>query len=220
MIIEEIAERIKNIERSKGKRPSKKKLLESASSILTLSEIVVDLAETKVKEGDLGTIHLIGIDHVVQHLKTNPVTKKFKSYLTDQVSNLKITLLAEEWNEDYCHRNEVKKSTVKEVADEIGLEHRYCEMRNADREARDLYSDTEVKARFKREGNTDKDELSKTIEDIHRKREQHWYSQIKDVVRSRDIIFVCGGQHLESFESLLKQNGINVRIFRTKFDRL
>jgi hypothetical protein len=104
---------------------------------------------------------------------------------------LNVTLIAEEFNEDVIKRNHATSVTAKEVAKQLGIDHRF--------------SDPTVQQR--------KDlGIGKDLD----RREEFWIRSLKDDL-NRDIIFICGADHLDTFHKKLTANGLEVEILPEQF---
>jgi len=168
-------------------------------------------------------IYLVGIsDHNVQHNGNGCadlfVRNKFSMFLKEKIKEYDISLVAEEFNEDALY--EVSKgniSTVKNVAEELKseglkIEHRFCELSKNERKARNILSPSEIyseKLNIHRysgpKPKLDKDQqkiFDGEMEKSFLARETVWSEKISDYI-DRNVIFVCGVDHVRSFELLL-----------------
>ncbi len=136
-------------------------------------------------------IFLIGVDHQIQHnvWDGNKAGREdLINYLINQSKLLKITLIAEEFSEQALGSG--TQITAQEAAKILGIEHRLC--------------DPDLKERITLNIKTSAD------------RENIWLERIKDKLGS-EMIFICGSDHVLSFESLLKKNKIGVKILKETF---
>lgn len=139
-------------------------------------------------------IYLISVNHHVQYLnaysskKKHELVKIFINHLREAIRTVHAVLIAEEFNEEAIHRNNASSSTAQNVAQELGIEHRFCDPDSAERTKHGI-----------------KDKMDP-------RREQLWLECIRrDHVSP--IIFICGISHLERFRNLLQQNGFDVTVY-------
>lgn len=139
---------------------------------------------------------LIGINHEVQY--TNEYTdvslnQAFAKYLGEQSERFNVTLIAEEFNLEAGSLSRATAYTAKDVADKLGIGHRFCDPNSSERKALGIPREKE-----------DRDKN-------FRMREQFWFDKIKDNLHE-SIIFICGVDHVERFASLMFTKGHEVKI--------
>lgn len=139
-------------------------------------------------------IYLLGIDHQVQHHKQTQVSMVFAFYLSKKIKELNIKLVGEEWFQDLLKENGVKTTVTQDVATKHKIDHRFCDPNRDER--RDIKW------------------FSKKDDD---KREKFWLEKIKDKT-DKNIIFVCGADHLISFSTLLSNYGVDCEVLPKRFD--
>jgi len=149
-------------------------------------------------------IYLVGTDHELQHTGIPKRAEKetvilardrFGSFLKKSISELKITLIAEEFSNEVLTFLKAE-STLRPVAEEIGIEHRFCDPNIVDRDRIGLpppFTQTSDEEQKRKD-----DEL----------RENHWIDAIEDRLDS-SIIFICGADHIVGFTDLLNSKGID-----------
>jgi hypothetical protein len=118
-------------------------------------------------------------------------TQAFTEFLVTKSKDLNISLIAEELNEDVVKRNHISSVTAVEVAKQLGIDHRF--------------SDPTAQQRKELE-------IGKNID----RREDFWLSSLKDDF-NREIIFICGASHLETFQKRLAAKGLQVAILPEQF---
>jgi hypothetical protein len=143
-------------------------------------------------------VYLVGVDHQVQHngppmsQARKDATLDFSTFLKAKAKELNISMLAEEFNEDALKGSQASTATVNEVAKELGLKHLFCDPTYIQRKELGIYKD-------------------------NHKRECFWLSCLEDHLVCEKIIFVCGRDHLESFEAKLVEKGFRAEILPEKF---
>jgi hypothetical protein len=152
--------------------------------------------ESLVIAGD-AMIYLVGVDHQIQYRGSNmtpereEATRAFKEFIVAKSKQLNVSLIAEEFNEDVVKRNHASSVTLMEVASQLGIDHRF--------------SDPTVQQR--------KDlGIGKDLD----RREEFWITSLKDAL-NRDIIFVCGAAHLNTFRKKLTAKGLEAEILPEQF---
>lgn len=173
------------------------------------------------------TVYIIGIDHLVQYNGplAGEIIDEFSEFLAAKISELEISLVAEEFNEEYLHDVfGASEDTAKAAAERTGIEHMYCDPDEGEREMLGIPYYADVRDVVKeRRGISDRiifdNDLRRSIEretseEVKRHwkvRENFWYERIKDRV-PENILFLCGHEHVAGFSSMLKEKGIDVSV--------
>jgi hypothetical protein len=110
----------------------------------------------------------------------------FKKHVSEVIEPLSISILAEEFSDEAKRIWKVSESTLEQLAKAKGIEHRFCDPTSAQ----------------KRENGIEESDSDK--------REQFWLSCIQDC-KSRNVLFVCGGDHVETFGEKLMVAGFDVK---------
>ena len=137
-------------------------------------------------------VYLIGGRHDIQ-FDPGPHPSKivrdkrasFKAHVLKVIETLGISILAEEFSDEAKELWGVSESTLEQLANAKGIEHRFCDPTPVQREENGIEQ-------------SDSD-----------KREQFWLSRIQDC-KSRNILFVCGSDHVEAFGKKLIAAGFDV----------
>jgi hypothetical protein len=152
-------------------------------------------------------IYLIGTNHRFQYTENpsggNPravevARDEFRAYLREQIQKLRPNFIAEEFSEEVL-KHLGAQSNVKAVADSLGIEHRFCDPDRATRRELGLPEPF------------DKPPPPAETARHYRIRERYWLSRISDRPDAV-IIFVCGAEHIPSFESRLRAEKCETRI--------
>ena len=167
-------------------------------------------------------VYIVGVDHLVQY--DGPVSevlrKEFEQYLEDSVKKYKITLIAEEFSrESLVDVYSAKECSARNAANRCGIEHRYCDPEEKEREALGIPYYFDVRETVKDRYNArDKliidNNIQKMIEDKTRGivksywhiRERFWVDRIIDRI-DENILFICGHEHAERLSKLLEDMG-------------
>lgn len=155
-------------------------------------------------------IYLIGTYHNLQHngephrskYDVLKARKDFVAYIKEESIKNNVKLLAEECNQDFLNllvkRNYPKvDSLLKGLADQLKIEHRFCDP------GFDARRDLDIP-----DGGTEGHPEKPKFDVI---REKYWLGQIIDK-KEVNIIYVCGKNHIESFNALVELNGMESTI--------
>lgn len=169
-------------------------------------------------------VYVIGVDHKIQfkYEKTDISLEPFAVYLTEQAKQLKVTLIAEELNEEEISKRRAKGSVVKNVAKKLDKEHRFCDPDSSERDAIGIPSITEIKEKLglRRFHSPEEEQiLCQEEKRYFPRRERFWFDRIKDKLHE-PIIFVCGYKHVKSFKSLLTKEGCDVKVLNQTKERI
>ena len=147
-------------------------------------------------------IHLIGVDHSIQHdgrrgLKSPPLDTlqlhrhEFAKYVLDTASSVGADCIAEEFNEEAVKRSKASQSFAQNAATKLGINHIFCD------------PDTEMRKKLGIYG-APKDIASK-------KREKYWLNSLS-MSNCEETVFIVGACHLKSFDSLLRSRDFSTKI--------
>jgi hypothetical protein len=138
-------------------------------------------------------IYLIGVRHDIQFDPAPHVAKivrdkreLYKARVLEVIKEFGISVLAEEFNDEGKKKWRVSETTLEQIAKAKGIEHRFCEP-------------TAVE---KTENEIEKSDFDK--------RERFWLSRIQDC-KYKNVLFVCGDDHFESFGKKLSAAGFDVK---------
>jgi hypothetical protein len=137
-------------------------------------------------------IYVIGTDHIFQYRHSSETDQHlladaFLLYLRQVAESFNAQVIAEEFSIEAFADFSKPPSIAQEVAADLGIEHRYCDPTQSERE-----------------------KLSISSSDL-RRREQHWLDSLRDCC-AKTIVFICGASHTTSFQSLLSETGIEAHI--------
>ena len=177
-------------------------------------------------------IYLIGLYHDVQHKgfrSTDPDDKrqrhdlinKFKIYLKENYEKLKFKLIAEELSKEVLLKGKTDYCTAREVAKELGIDHRFCDPESDDRKILGIPSTKEIREKLglKVKGglnHQDIERLDKERRKYYPIREQFWFDKIEGEIND-SIIFICGSEHVDTFEKLLIKKSCDVKVLNERW---
>ncbi len=155
-------------------------------------------------------VYLIGVNHDLQHYARNTCSIKedvirqlrfeFAYYLKEVIGSYNIKYLAEEFHEDKLKELDITETIGKAVANILEIHHIYCEPNQ----------------RTRRELGIDKVGQNKDFPI----REQYWLNTLKSEIETYgdgDILFICGANHVKSFQLLLKHNSFDCTVLSEYF---
>lgn len=137
------------------------------------------------------SVYLVGADHRIQWIPNSPslewegAISGFINFVHEKCDLLGIDLIAEEFSEYAVELNHAQDSTAKRAARETGIPHLFCDPNPHERQELGIQNNAD--------------------------REKEWLRRIMSSGNSR-ILFICGDDHLKSFQSLLIDAGHNAEI--------
>jgi len=141
----------------------------------------------------------------------------FTHVLNQTIVEVDPTFVAEELSQEALASLQ-QISIAKDLADAQGIEHRFCDPNQEQRQALKYKDGQTLELEIFMH-----DDQGLSNEEIHLKaraielghyfpiRERFWMDQL-DGCREHDVIFICGDSHVESFTALLEREGIQFRI--------
>jgi hypothetical protein len=162
-------------------------------------------------------IYLLGVDHNSQHdglgsdlAASNKLRKSLSMFAVES----EIQMIAEEFSEEALYSvSNGTCSTCRLVAEELGIEHLYCDPNTEQRAKYGIPTQSELVEEVKNELGVKIlfGESLQRYDEKHKKtfakRESFWLNALKLHI-SKKIIFVCGINHIKSFSSLLGKSKI------------
>lgn len=172
-------------------------------------------------------VYLIGVDHLIQYRGPVPeiLREEFKEYLAARVRELGITLIAEEFSEEALGDvYESAEATCRGAAAAAGIDHRFCDPEEEDRQRLGIPSWADAMDGVKKKyGITEKvilndalrravlDETRAVVRSFFPARERFWLERLRDRI-GENILFTCGWEHIPSFCDLLTAEGAGCAI--------
>jgi hypothetical protein len=127
-----------------------------------------------------------------------------------------IRCLAEEMSNDALVAQNRTQSTVREIAQELGLAHLYCDPTENEQSAMELYIERRAAA-LKHLQNWSDERILEGIAGEHRKREGFWLGRLQEK-NVWPCLFICGTEHAIHFSSLLRASGLRVQLVVEAWD--
>ena len=162
---------------------------------------------------------LIGLNHGFQLEGYNSEWEKFKSFLYDRCLEEKPNLIAEELNIEAINLWKASDSVARRVANNLGFDHLFCDPDSNQRKILGIKGRKEIAIDLGY-GRVLTSQQSKEIDTIERchweRREKYWLDRL--VERNfKKCFFLIGSDHMVTFCSLLKSNGIKIKIISKKW---
>lgn len=174
-------------------------------------------------------VHLIGLSHRAQmkdrgKADTGP-QQEFRACLEETLERLKPNLVAEELSEYAlkivsAQKRVEQESLSKLIADSRHVEHRFCDPDGAERKKMGYVEGSTIFQELMLKGgqqmSNEELNLQAYATEVYRHwpaREKFWLNELA-IVSKKVIIFICGDGHVDSFQSLLKRNGIESNVVK------
>lgn len=165
-------------------------------------------------------LYIIGLHHRAQaRALGNQLTgaqPAFADCLRRTIEQVRPIFIAEEDCEEALAEHH-KVSIAKEIADEKGIEHRFCDPTREQRKAIGCVDGRKLEpVMLNADTNLSNEETRIKARAIEKGRnspirERFWLERL-DGCRDHDAVFICGDDHIDSFGRLLKSNGVPCRV--------
>jgi hypothetical protein len=167
----------------------------------------------------VASIIVVGTSHQYQFAGSQRTAEQnyaFRKYISSMCLSHGIHFLSEEMSNDALLINGRSESSVKQIADELGIAHRYCDPSLAEQYALGIINEGTLKLGQHLEGWSDQ-EFDNRVSLEHLKREQFWLQQLRTLTGGVGL-FVCGSSHVTRFAMLLEQANISAIVAATNWD--
>jgi hypothetical protein len=167
---------------------------------------------------------IIGVAHHVQCAKEGVAEsgdqKTFHAVLGDSIERFHPLVVAEELSEYVLSRASEEtgrkcESLAKMISELSEVEHRFCDPDSEARAQMDYKDGSQLikDAPMEDDEGLSNEEINDRgfaieVSKYWPRREQFWLHQLSDVL-DKNLIFVCGDAHIESFRELLKRNDVD-----------
>jgi len=151
-------------------------------------------------------IFIVGVNnHYIQYVKREKMySAEFENCLVDKINKHSISLVAEELSKEAIdNRKHAIDSVARVTALSTSRKHLYADPDSKERELLRIPKDTL----------TCSDEDKAKYNHI---REKEWLSRIKNQ-SCPNVLFICGCNHVDSFDSLLRNEGHQVKVLSTNY---
>jgi len=135
---------------------------------------------------------------------------EFAQMLRDLFTSAAADVLAEELNQQALEEVGRGKSVMQLIAAELSASHMFCEPDRAERVNLGIRVENEI--RISAFPKTVDEEVVQTLSaESWRRREQEWLRRL-DAVKSKNVIFVCGADHIATFVPLAQEQGFKCNV--------
>lgn len=174
--------------------------------------------------------YLIGVEHSVQSIPVTgvetPNHTEYRACLEQAIHTLKPAVVGEEYNKDALARAEFvnrarQEFFTRKIAEKAGVKHVLCDPDLKTRMAigyQSMLCWPQLVAELREPVlDSEHDLLCKGLEIVKDMpiREKYWLNQLKPF-NEKDIIFICGDGHLESFAELLGSQKLLSKVVQRK----
>lgn len=172
--------------------------------------------------------YLIGVEHSVQSIPATgvetPNHTEYRACLEQSIHTYKPAVVGEEYSQDSLNRASYRgpqEFLTRKIAEKAGVKHMLCDPDFSTKKAMGYQSQycwsLLIAELWDRVPDSERDLLSRGLEIVKDipLREQYWLNELKPVLQ-KDVIFVCGDSHIESFAELLGSQKIASRIIKRK----
>lgn len=171
---------------------------------------------------------LIGVEHRVQSVPVTGVETpnhvEYRACLEQAIHTSKPAVVGEEYSQDALNRASYQgpqEFFTRKIAERAGVKHMLCDPDFKAKKAMGYQSQycwsLLIAELWDRVPDSERDLLSRGLEIVKDipLRELYWLNELKPVLQ-KDIIFVCGDSHIDSFAELLDSHRILSRVIERK----
>ena len=153
---------------------------------------------------------IVGTSHNYQIPPTGRAATEFRAFLGEICDTYLVRAIAEEMSQGALANWDVTSSLCHELANAIGVSHRYCDLDEAQRRAAGVRHEHDIKfVGFFSRWSPEKIEQECRVS--HSIRERHWMTELLDL-NSWPVLFICGAEHVLAFQRLLQENELSAKV--------
>lgn len=152
---------------------------------------------------------VFGTDHRFQRRSpefTEQQHQQFADYISCVAKANSVAALAEENNLQALEEVGVVESTVKCLAHELGLKHRYCDPDMKTRAALGIRQENQIRISVFPD-RLPQEEVQQQLKESMRARERYWLSELVEF-NTWPVLYFCGANHSLPFTELLQKNNV------------
>ena len=147
---------------------------------------------------------------------TEPDERAFAQMLRDLIATVGGEVLAEELNQQALEEVGKTISVMQRIATEASAPHIFCEPDRAERVKLGIKDENEIRiSAFPR--SLDEALVQSLAADSWRRREQEWLLRL-DAVKSKNVILVCGANHIATFVPLAQEQGFDCKVMHVNWE--
>lgn len=133
----------------------------------------------------------------------------FQRFLSEACRRYGIRTVAEEMNAEALAEVKRNESIPQRVASELSLTHLFCDPDRKQRRELGLLQENDIRIQQFSDPNISDDEIERQICSALTRREHYWLERLQTVIQW-PVLFICGADHVKSFEGILKDKGFSV----------
>ncbi len=164
-------------------------------------------------------IFIIGVCHLRQHglLDNESVVNEFTVYIKSFVKERKIVVIAEESSLEYLDEKALSKTPTQVMCDSLNIKHIFADPNRNERRILGIRGRNEIAKDlgiYRSDEKYTPDEINKInliAKPYDKLREKEWLKRIGGET-DKQVIFVCGKDHVKTLTDLLEKSGIQTEI--------
>jgi len=158
-------------------------------------------------------IYIIGTDHRYQNLSTefeDAKHREFSEMILDVVIKKGIQLISEENNFEALEENNISKSALQLIANDLNKVHLFTEASREYRKKNEMTQENNLRISGIL-SNLDEQEIINSIDKSYRNRELYWFNEIQKI-NIWPALHICGANHAKGFAKLVNNAGLSADI--------
>ncbi len=166
-------------------------------------------------------IYLFGIWHNYQCYGEGNDDKAdlLKGAVEKAIDDYDIEVIAEEFNEDSFNNPDNSTTVLQSVEQENkNLKHIFCEMSASERSENKIPNRNQITHDlFMNDEEATEEAIKEEERKYYPQREAYWFSILSDYT-DYNVLFLCGADHIPSFETLLDEESVDNEVLEVEFD--
>lgn len=170
-------------------------------------------------------LYIIGTSHHYQfgagvRFGRSYCTEADQSALAEMLRDLAVSfsaeVLAEELNQRALTEVEKTASVMQSVAAELAIPHLFCEPDRAERVNLGIRDENEIRISAFPD-KLDEAVVQRLVVESWRRREKEWLRRLV-VAKTKNVVFVCGADHIETFVPLAQEQGFECKVLHANWE--
>ena len=163
---------------------------------------------------NINKIGLIGTSHPYQTAEERcppQGAQAFQRFLSEACRRYGIRTVAAEMNAEALAEVKRNESIPQRVAKDLSLKHRFCDPNREERGKLGIFQENYLRIKSFPNPPMPEDEIKRQLLEGDRRREQYWLECLLTEPQVEwPVLFICGADHVKSFERILKDKGFSV----------
>jgi hypothetical protein len=164
------------------------------------------------------TVWIIGTRHDYQRLRlgvSDPGPEQFRIVLTAICSGKDVQAIGEEMSPEGLRINGAYDSVCRQVADALGIPHRYCVPSSGERRALGIIEGDAIRE-SRLWADCEEHDFEAEVRDSYDKRRRRWLEHLFEL-NAWPLLFVCGANHAKPFRQLLRATSVDAHVLFTNW---